>query len=83
MLLHAGVRDGTEGSSVCGGGGDSGALVPGCSGGVAGWGALLFVRLSTLVVIADKAVVRVPRVFLTSFRVALSSILDSSCCHWN
>ena len=50
---------------------------------VAAWGALLFVRLSTLVVIVAKTVVRVPRAFLTSFRVALSSILDSCCCDWN
>ena len=48
-------------------------LVPGCTASVAAWGALLLVRLSNWVVIVAKAVVKYPRVFLTSFKVELSS----------
>ena len=37
---------------------------------------------STWVVIIARAVVKVPSIFFTSIRVALSSRLESSCC-WN
>ena len=49
------------------------ALVLGCTVRVAAWEALLLVRLSTWVVIAAKAEVRLPRILFTSFKVELSS----------
>ena len=67
LFIDAWGRDGTGFSTALS------WLVPGCSCGIVALEDLLVVRLSTLVLVASKAVVSAPSVAITSFRVVLSS----------